>query len=622
MAKGQAEIAVILGIVIVAAVVVIYAVLPIIDSGIPGPIRLKYNAFKASFEGLVREGSQDALTKLSSNGGYADNLSFQMGSVKFLDKDVPYWQLNGQVKYPDVKSNFDSLISSYITQNKDKLLQETGMSGIELGNAQVSTKFYDSKITVTVNMPTTIDDQKINPPYTSYIFDIQTRLSQINDFAKGFSQYEVAQRPLEYFTLSSMVLSPIEQDVQTVPVTVSLTQCGEYVFKSWWDVRPEMEKVVQTTLSNVYMPGKAPTDYIRSSAYPKYTLVPISGKRYEDLEVDFFTPDEFSLSQPDFQFTPDPISVTANFIPMTGLCLSDPVYVNYYLSYPAIVRVKDTLTQNVFQFAVDVYIRDNLPGPWANQSSYESDAQKQICSNYQCFADLNVKDSSGRPLDSAEIMFMGCSLGRTNSLGRLMAAAPCGIGPLQIYKAGYSFQPVMQSSDKLVGLALTLTKTPVVRLHFYEAIVQNLTGQYSINKADISPLAENHRIYMKLYDMKANQLYERGFSTAGSLLNNMPASDYIIAASLYSVDKDIQGINRVTELGSILLNYTLSEGLDGKDLYVYFPSTIQYSQITDSTQKAASGLMLSSLLYHCGLGPITKNSTPGFTVCIKGYDEI
>src|SRR4030042_2972434 len=67
MAKGQAEFAVIIGIVIVAAVVIIYALPNITNPIIPSGT---YGMFKASFERLVRAGAQDTMSRLSAYGGY------------------------------------------------------------------------------------------------------------------------------------------------------------------------------------------------------------------------------------------------------------------------------------------------------------------------------------------------------------------------------------------------------------------------------------------------------------------------------------------------------------------------------------------------------------------------
>ena len=430
MAKGQAEFAVIIGIVIVAAVVIIYA-FPSITPRIMPPG--KYDTFKASFESLVRDGAQDTMSKLSVYGGYLDNSSFQLGSVIFLGKEVPYWQYNGNVKFPDVKANLVQGVSGYLARNKEGFIQEMKMSGLEIGEPKVSANVLAGKAIITVSMTTKIDGTNYPQPYT---VEVQSRLGEIEEFSKAFAQYDKASRPLEYYTLSSMMISPMEGDAHSIPFFVSLTECGDYLFKGWYDLKPSVEGVVRATLAQTYMPGKAPLNTMMTSSSPKYALVPMNGKRYENLDVGFFVPDDFSLTPSEFQFSPDPISTSSKIIPLVGQCQSDPIYVNYYLTYPAIVRVKDPLTNNVFQFAVHVYIKDNKPGDWSG-TGYETDAQKQICSNPQCLAQITVKSASGNPVDSASITFMGCSLGRTDSRGVLSVTAPCGIGPIQAYREGY-----------------------------------------------------------------------------------------------------------------------------------------------------------------------------------------
>jgi hypothetical protein len=658
MAKGQAEFVVIIGIVVVATVVVLYAYAPNIVT--PPPPTGKYGAVKTSFEALVRDGTQQTIMKLSQYGGYLDNSSFPLGSVTFLGKQVPYWQYNGQIQTPDVKGNFVKGLQDYVSQNKDGMLQAMGVSGVELGDTKVSANFLTTgKIVVTVSMPTTVDGQKHTDPYS---VEIQTRLPEIDEFSKGFVAYEKASRPLEYYTLSSMLISPMEQSIHSVPIFIFLTDCGEYVFKNWYDVKPHMEDVIVRMLANTYMPGKQKThpSEIKTqytlqefqslsrcnsqscidSAWlgkgtpaiagdilsPQYAIVPINGKRYDDIDVSFQLPDGFQLTQANFQFSPDPLMVLPKLIPLVGQCQSDPVYVNYYVTYPAIVRVKDPLTDNVFQFAVNIYIKDNKPGEWASASGYESGIQQQICSNPQCAASITLVSSSGKPIDSASISFMGCELGMTNSRGVLSVPAPCGIGPLQVFKDGYESYSRMQSSDNISDLSVSVVKTPFVRMHFYEVAVQNMTlsGRYEISKDAVSALNSGHTIYMNLLDYSENKSYERGFNSAGGELSMIPAGNYVIAASV---------LDKANTLGGIVVGYPISEDLDGKDLYVYLPTTLEYGKIAESCitndcfigkspEMGGAAAGLSTVLAKCGLGPISTSEIKGFNGCSVGYNEV
>lgn len=611
MAKGQVELVVIIGIIAVAAVVILYSYSSFSGSQIPAGIKGKYDVLKASVEGLAREGAQDTMRKLSAYGGYLDNSSFQLGSVKFLGKDVPYWQVSGQVKYPNTRENFINGVSDYISLQKEGMLSVMDMSGVELGEPQVNAAFYPSKIILTVSMPTTVDGQRISVPYS---VEVDTRFAEVEEFSKGFAQQEASKRPIEYFTLSSMLISPIEGDVHTVPLFIFLTECGDYAFRSWWDVKPEMERTIKETLANTYMPGKAPTGFLMTASAPKYSLIPVNGKRYENLDVNFHLPDEFELTPADFQFTPDPIVAVPEMIPLVGECMSDPVYVKYYLSYPAIVRVKDPLTQNVFQFAIQVYIKDNQPGTWAYAQGYE-DVQRQICANPQCSGRISVRTSSGLPIERASVMFMGCNLGRTSSQGVYSGPAPCGLGPLQIYKEGYEGYVQMKSSDYLTGLSVTLAKTPLANVQFYEVVVQNLSlsGKYDISMNGVRALNEDQNVLLGLYGISSGKIYQTGFSSNGGRLSMIPAGDYIISGTLFSKGK---------ELGAFLINYTIREDLEGKNLYIYLPSDPAYGQITDKGEKAVASIILSNVLAKCGLGPISAGQAKGFNGCSVSYGDV
>lgn len=612
MAKGQTEIIVVLGIVVVATVAVIYAYQSGIfgASDVPTSVKPKYDTVKASFDSLVMDGAQDTMMRLSANGGYLDNSSFALGSVTFLGKEVPYWQYNGQVKYPNVKENFIQGLRDYLARNKDSVSESLKMSGLTMEDPQVSANFLNDKIVITVNMPVTIDGYRIAKPYS---VNVQTRLNEIDEFSRGLASYDASSRPFEYYTLSSMVISPMEQDVHSVPTFIFLAECGQYVFRGWWDIKPAMEDVIKTTLANIYMPGKAPENFMRLSGSPKYSLVPVNGKNYDNLEVAFHLPDGFELSQSDFQFSPDPISATSKIIPMVGECQSDPVYVKYYVSYPVIVRVKDPDTQNVFQFSLHVLIKDNKPAAWS-ETGYESDIQKQICSNPQCTADITLKDSAGRPIDYASINFMGCELGRTDSQGILRASAPCGLGPLEVFKQGYDTYSRMESSDRLSGLVVSVVKNPVINAHFYEVVIQNnsISKVYEISQNAVNIIESGQVVYMNFYDISNVKSYQRGYNSGGGMINGMPAGDYAVGGVL---------ISKGSELGAFITNFNLSESLDGKSLYIYIPNELGYQGITGTAEKAAAMATLANVLAKCGLGPISLSEV-NFKGCSVGYNEV
>ncbi|MCK4497174.1 MAG: hypothetical protein KAU24_03205, partial [Candidatus Aenigmarchaeota archaeon] len=181
--KGQVEFIVILGLLVVIAVVIFYAY----QSGLLTPVvSPDVSLAEDSVRNLIRAGAYQTLTNMSLYGGYLNADSFQMGSLTFNGKEVPYWQKNGQITYPDLHMNFKEGIKSYLIQNKDGFAnaytEEYGKE-IVIGEPSVSANFMNDKIDLLVNMPTTLDGNAVPQPYT---ISISTRFEEIHDFSTGF----------------------------------------------------------------------------------------------------------------------------------------------------------------------------------------------------------------------------------------------------------------------------------------------------------------------------------------------------------------------------------------------------------------------------------------------------
>jgi len=612
MYKGQVEFVVIVGLLVVISVAVLYAY----QSGVinPSPVGTgeEQKLVRNSVENLIRDAVYATMKNISRYGGYLDSSDFSLDSVRFLGKEVPYWQENGLLSIPDIESNLKKGVLDYIKSNKDSIA--IGLKkDINIGTPVIQNiNLLNDKIVLTVNMPTTVQGYAVQQPY---VVDVKTRFGEVVEFSRGFASYSTTNRPLEYYTVSSMFLSPIESGVHSVPFFIFLTRCGEFVYKSWYDIRPAVEYAIKVTLAHTYMPGKVPLNIMRTTSYPKYSLVPINGKNYENLEVSFHLPDNFKLEPYDFQFSPDPIIVESKVIQLVGACQSDPVYVNYFVRYPVIVRVKDTITGNVFQYALEVYIMDNKPGDWSSKTTEGYQEQNEICDNPQCSVDMSVSDSRG-PVSSAAVTFMGCKLGETDSSGRLKGPAPCGIGPLEIRANGYEIYNKMQSSDNLDNLNVTISKIPTVKAHFFEVIVQNISlqGEYEVYKQGVVPLESDSVVYMNFYsNTKSQEYYQLAFDKKGGIIRGVPADSYAVSGTL---------MKGATEKGAFVTNYEITEDMDGEDVYVYLPNTIEYENIVNSSIKATAAVNLANVLSKCGLGPISNRAPKEFKGCTVSYDEI
>jgi hypothetical protein len=619
--KGQIEFIVILGLIVVIAVVVFYAS----QSGLLNPVvSTDVSLAQDSVKNLIRTGAYQTLSSINLHGGYLDPDSFQMGSVTFNGKDIPYWQKNGEIKYPDIHSNFKDGLVSYLTQNKDDFasayMDEYGKE-LVIGDPVVVANFMGDKIELLVTMTTTLDGDHVPQPYS---VSIPTMIEEIRDFSTNFLTYSSANRPLEYFTLGSVLFSPINDGEHDVPFYIHLTQCGEVFYKNWFDLKPGMEKVIKTTLAHTYMPGKYPLNVLRTTSHPKYAIPPINGKDYKNIDVSFHLPDDFELYMDTFQFNPDPIFVKSEIIPMAGICQANPVFVKYHLMYPAVVKVKDPLTGVSFQFVTEVFIFNNTPGDVADLSGYDSSPSKAICENPGCPINIRVQDSGGEPISGASVTFMNCLLGRTDSSGAFTQNVPCGIGSLQIYKSGgFGIYEEMKSYEEIINFTIiTLYKTPSINLHFYEVEVQDLSlvQQYMIDERGVNYINTKHPdqfVYLNFYRYSDNQFDQRVFDDKVGRVTDITAGEYYITGSLASEENVAGGI--VTE-------YTITEDMDGKDLYVYMPyMPAGFSQSDqDNVNEDDMNLteILTGVLDKCSLGPITASPVEDFKGCVVSYGEL
>lgn len=609
--KGQVEFIVILGIIVVVAIVIVLA----LQGPGTGPLPADSRTVKESVEGFIRAGTYNAIKDMGLQGGYVAPAA---NYVTFLGKPVAYWQKDGQIMTPDLSTNLVEALEQYIRENKDSLASSFDKP-VTLGDPQVSASVLASKVELVVHLPTTVDGSPIPQPYT---VSVPTKLGEINEFGRGFVSANNEKRFFETFTLASMVISPFNDGVQQTPTLVFLAECGEFVFKSWWDMQPDMTDVIERTIANTYMPGKGPRDVGETTSSPKYLLTPINGKNYGDIEVGFYLPDDFELTRQNFAFTPDPVNAFARPIPMTGICQSDPINVNYYVKYPVIVRVEDPLTNNAFQFAIDVAIQDNGPAAWAGLSGYEPTELSQLCSNPQCRIRVTIKDGAGDPVPYASATFLDCPVGRADENGVLDASVPCGIGKLNIYNRGHDVYDEIKSSDGLADASVTLTKAPIVNLHLYEVVIDDVSsiGEYWIKEGAIKPIDNNIRdsaVWLTVFEHASHQNHEFVFTESAGRLVGVPAGTQAFSAILY----ENLGSASMSVTGVMADNFALKEGMDGGDLYVYVPYYPDIDLTAGDVNVAQEAAKLTNILRKCGIGPISETEVAGDTTCTLSHSD-
>ncbi|RLJ08198.1 MAG: hypothetical protein DRP12_01000 [Candidatus Aenigmatarchaeota archaeon] len=612
MVRGQVEMIFILVLIIIGIVTIFYAFQSGLIGGPPAP-PTEAESVKLSVEAFIQEGLQQVLDNVSRYGGYPERQ--YGGSVLFLDDLVPYWLASGQVTYPDLEASIIQGLSNWLTTYKasfEESLRNETRKNVTLGVPLVSgVSIKPNRIDVQVNLPTRVDGKEIPQPYE---VGVDTKLGEIYEFAKKFVDWEKDERFLEYALLSSMALSPYEDGMRKVPFIVMASDCGDFIFKSWYDLKPAVEEVIRATLAGIYMPGKAPENVAGSTSYPKYTLPEFDGKDYSDLRVSFHLPDAFSLTYWSFQFKPNPILVFARPTPF-GLCMPDAANVSYLVEFPAVVDIKDELTGNHFRFAVHVYIKDNKPAEWGAEG-YVAEEQQAFCESASCLAEIRVKDEDGNPVPYTYLTFMSCPLGQTDESGTWSGVAPCGSGWIEAYRQGFDSYSEPAVSSELVSKEITLKKKRTVNLHVYEVVVQNLSQsrKYAIYPTSIFRLGEGHtdQVILALQPVNRTTMLQTFYLIEGHTIPvTLTAGPWTFWA--YSLENGWLK-------GGAGWDLNITAGVT--DLWLYAPYMYSWPSFQNQTEESLDMILTFTRLYEkCGL-PLVSTQPVQVQPCEVGWEEV
>lgn len=590
MVKGQTEIMIILGVVIVAVVVALYAFqVPLIPE--PAGVGEAKKMLSDNIVNSLKAGSWDVLNTIGQNGGYFDLSALPAGmTADYMGGKVAYWQYGKDsmaLTRQDVSAEIQKGVSLY--GNGLRMTEFQGKK-VTVGAVQnVQAEIKDNTIEMKVWMPVSMEGYAVSQPFS---YTIPLRMGKIIKFANDMVSDNVQNRRFDTITTNAITMyqAKDEYGMPKVPSTGMLFGCGQFIFKGWYSVRPAMEELLQGAYANTYTAGKINTQRVRGSSYPSF-IVPV----YTELEAYFYGPDK--LDERSFQMFPGTISAVAIPAPMTSLCISPPYFVNYWLYYPVIAEADDN--DYTFKFAMPVYVDMSKPGDWGDVSvslaQWKEDAER--CEAAICDAGVKVLDKDG-PVEYAQVTYSGCNLGVTAADGTLDAKVPCGIGQLVVYPRdmGGSNVPYTQlsSSDDMKDKQVYLLKKPLYQFHIKEIAFTNSSGSYSV-----SGVSDNSKTGTAMFSN-----FGLGYMTSA-----------LIGSSLMPVSTIVPGMNEVIVMlglgsgdnarmvgGITVMNYTFTES--ATEYWMYVPVL---AGGTDDGGVAK----LNSVLAGCGISPINTQEYSG-----------
>jgi hypothetical protein len=605
--KAQAEIAVILILIIVGGISVYYAFQSeIIPTSILGTGE-EQKSVRDSVINMIRDGSYSTLHTLNMYGGY---LKPQPRSVDYAGKKRNYWQTyTGEIIYPDIEKNFVTGLTEYLVKNKDGLQKSLEDKGVVLGDVSVSANILENKIVIEVKMPTIVKNRTIDDTYR---IEMQSRIGEIFELSKKIleASINVNERPFEQATISNMWLENFKNPYKMPIGLLPGYGCNPMIYsKDWNEIKPIVQNIVEKTVSSACISGYEKCAQAKNILPPEIKL----DKIYDGIDINFDLPENFEFNKITLQFNPNPIYQEAHPVEYFGnkYCERDNVEVKYRINYPVVVIITDTLTKDPFIFVMDIFVDANAPGDFSKKTEYDKEniIHSYICDKKDCEMSLKVvRVYSDEPLSNVGVKFAGCTIGKTNENGVLEASIPCGSGTLSLVKKGFAVFKEDVSSDELKNLKIQLKKNYQVPIFLYEAVIEKTDESYKIAKSGLQTLKSSSISEIRFVPVKIKE-DDMSYLTKPTVIIAMRPADRVnLAEGYYIVNTFLRLGSESQSVGGFVSTnaYFVNENAQENGFHIVLP---RYEDITTLPEEEIFTLFsqtFPNLLEKCKLGPVSS----------------
>lgn len=633
MQKGQLEFAVLVGILALIVVVVVYAFMSgsIFPTPVPSGVEQEQKLIADSVTNIGRQGADLSILWLEQQGGY---MSPDLNeSVVFTKVAVPYWQKCSRdmaPTLPEITGRLQDAMKNYFNYTLHGKKDYFGKNvTFDLAGLSVSANILKNKVDFSVHLPTKVQGQAVNQPYA---FSVPTKLGEVHEFMASYARDAATNRYLELFILNSMYFSNTASDGHPeVPTVGMLSQCGEVVSRTPEQLSSALEGIVEYTLANTAWWQPTSTDPTK----PKiYGIESLGGKTYRQLDPLFYLSDRFDIpiASSIYMTNPRPL-FSSRVLTSSGLCVTT-YFIQYSLTFPVILRVRDDLTGHYFNIATLVDVNEMEPGScsghrpsitWVNKptpsggvTEYVNSSEELLealgCPDADCMALVTVKKPNGQPARGSSAVFGGCVIGIADASGMIRGNMTCGRDDLNIYHLdGYMYRRCNISSSE-VGGTYTVYKYPRVNASIYEVDAASCTKRPASHYSAITLYSPGSGCtdYWNNVDVPDSGECEAmdDASCAKSLLNaNMRGSasgalqpgGYNIALVLLNITKaaDIS-MGSKTTIGA--LNVSLSIGTADRAIKINVPITAG----RESISSAEADALVNEMKIRCGIDPLEE----------------
>ena len=316
--KGQAEMALILGLLVIAVIVGIYSYSSFTT---PGSAPLAISEEQRGVEAYVRDAilssTTKALGKIYSQGGFYDTQDATK-TLDYANSDVAYWQICDQsVNIPNMDEEVAEGVEDQLLKN---VPEKTDIAGrqveFEFENLHVDARVYENKISITVNLPTEVDGVHLPQPFR---LDVDSKLGRIYNFANDFANYQKAYRVVDVSLLNHINISNPDEEDEGACWLPTVGMITNTLRRSWSRIEECMQKQISHTLTHTYEwdkpwlreDGEMPLNLMENAYLFQIKKSDGTWGQYADLSFDFYYGgDEKHLTRADPSFflgtDPDP----------------------------------------------------------------------------------------------------------------------------------------------------------------------------------------------------------------------------------------------------------------------------------------------------------------------------
>ncbi len=491
MRKGQMEIIVVVGVLLIMVVVMFYAIQggTIIPSSVPKGVYDEQREVSNTVKNMVRSSADNTLRTTMMHGGYLEDSSLgvitynDVPNTEFLLTKVAFWQRCQNVMYPSIGD-----IEAWMAAAIEKDVRE-GIGDIEAlygeradfdkDNIRVTVNvlgansFEPNMVEVSLAMPTTVREYGMAGDLYPYKVKIDSRFGRIYSFGKDFADASAEKRFFDVFSIAAIYFSQELEDNVKLPSMGVLTDCGDVVYRSPEQINNYLLEILEYVLASTLwwqnMPNQGPgmPGYDETLAF---AIQNVNGKVYSDLEIRTMMSDDWVFDVFDFVLATNFDMPTSSFY-RVPVCTASYNHA-YRFSYPFVIRVKDPYTGYSFNFASEVSVGD----PDGDDVMEPSDCEfggvvpSQCQEDLTCNGRVKVEDDLGEPLGGAWVVFGGCPVGnKTDASGYAEGPIKCGTENLYVYfTTDYEFFERTVSATELGDYVVTLGPVNEIRFHFRE----------------------------------------------------------------------------------------------------------------------------------------------------------